>query len=61
VQRNLTVDLRWTGTLARKQNVDLDLNTNNVYHNPELLQALSDARAGTCTAGALRLRLRQER
>jgi hypothetical protein len=53
VQRNLTVDVRWTGTYARRQSVDLDLNTVNVYHNPELFQALTDARAGTCTAGAL--------
>jgi hypothetical protein len=52
VQRNLTVDVRWTGTYARRQIVDLNLNTNNVYHNPELFQALTDARAGTCTAGA---------
>jgi hypothetical protein len=53
VQRNVTVDVRWTGTYARRQNVDLDLNTVNVYHNPELFQALTDARAGTCIAGVL--------
>jgi hypothetical protein len=53
VQRNLTVDVRWTGTYARRQSVDLDLNTVNVYHNPELFQALTDARAGTCSAGNL--------
>ncbi len=53
VHRNLTVDVRWTGTYARRQSVDLDLNTVNVYHNPELFQALTDVRAGTCTAGAL--------
>jgi len=46
VTRNLTVDLRYIGTLARKQDGSINLNTPNVYHNPELLQALNDARAG---------------
>ena len=39
---------RWDGRL----NGLLDVNQNNVYYNPELLQALTDARAGTCTANA---------
>jgi hypothetical protein len=42
----MTVDLRYIGTLARKQDGNVNLNTPNVYHNPELLQALNDARAG---------------
>jgi len=46
ISRNWTVDLRYIGTLARKQDGNLNLNTPNVYHNPELLQALYDARAG---------------
>jgi len=46
VSRNITVDLRYIGTLARKQDGSINLNTPNVYHNPELLQALNDARAG---------------
>ena len=52
IQRNVTVDLRYVGTFARKQTGQLNLNTNNVYHNPELFQALTDARAGTCTANS---------
>jgi hypothetical protein len=50
VQRNVTVDLRYVGTFARKQTGQVNLNTPNVYHNPELFQALTDARAGTCNA-----------
>jgi Carboxypeptidase regulatory-like domain len=52
VQKNVTLDLRYVGTFARKQSGGLNLNTPNVYHNPELFQALTDARAGTCTPGA---------
>ena len=44
--------MRYTGTLGRRLDTGTNLNTANVYHNPELLQALLDARAGTCTAGA---------
>jgi hypothetical protein len=50
LQRNVTLDLRYVGTFARKQTGTLNLNTPNVFHNPELFQALTDARAGTCTA-----------
>ena len=49
VTPRLTLDLRYIGTLARKQQGSIELNTNNVYHNPELFQALTDARAGKCT------------
>ena len=52
VNRIFTVDLRYTGTLGRRLDTGTNLNMPNVYHNPELLQALLDARAGTCTAGA---------
>jgi hypothetical protein len=51
VTPRLTLDLRYIGTFARKQQGSIDLNTNNVYHNPELFQALTDARAGKCTPG----------
>jgi hypothetical protein len=46
VSRNLTVDVRWTGTLGRKLDGSLNTNVANVYHNPEFYQALVDARAG---------------
>src|SRR5262245_13227595 len=46
VRPNFIVDLRWTGTYARKQDGTLDTNAANVYHNPELFQSLVDARAG---------------
>jgi hypothetical protein len=52
VSRKVTVDMRYTGTLGRRLRGSLDINQNNVYHNPELFQALTDARAGTCTANA---------
>jgi hypothetical protein len=52
VHKSVTVDLRYVGTFARKQTGSLNLNLPNVYHNPELFQALTDARAGTCTPGA---------
>ncbi len=52
INNKFTVDVRYTGTLGRKQLGSIDTNQNNIYSNPELLQALSDARAGTCTANA---------
>src|SRR5678809_741392 len=52
VNKALTVDVRYTGTLGRRQDAGTNLNMPNVYHNPELLQALMDTRAGTCTANA---------
>jgi len=52
VSRNITVEARYTGTLGRRLNGFLDINQNNVYYNPEMMQALTDARAGTCTANA---------
>jgi hypothetical protein len=52
VSRNIQVEARYTGTLGRRLTGFLDVNQNNIYYNPEMLQALKDARAGTCTAGA---------
>lgn len=52
INKTFTVDVRYTGTLGRRMDTGINLNTANVYHNPELLQALLDARAGTCTANA---------
>ena len=46
VSRNISVDVRYVGTLSRKQLGNVDLNTNNVYHNPELMEALTATRAG---------------
>jgi hypothetical protein len=48
----LTADVRYTGTLGRRLDTGTNLNLPNVYHNPELYQALLDARAGTCTSNA---------
>jgi hypothetical protein len=52
INKNYTVDIRYTGTLGRRLDNGTNLDTGNVYHNPELLQAMMDARAGTCTANA---------
>ena len=52
INRMFTMDLRYTGTLGRRLDTGTNLNLPNVYHNPELLQALVDARAGTCTGNA---------
>ena len=46
VSRNISVDVRYVGTLSRKQLGNVDLNTVNVYHNPELMDALTVTRAG---------------
>jgi hypothetical protein len=52
INSKFTVDVRYTGTLGRKQLGNIDINQNNVYTNPELFQALTDARSATCTANA---------
>jgi hypothetical protein len=52
INNKYTVDVRYTGTLGRKQMGNLNINQNNVYYNPELFQALTDARAATCTPDA---------
>jgi hypothetical protein len=46
INRNTTVDVRYIGTLARKQNGTLDLNTSTALYNPELFDALERARRG---------------
>jgi hypothetical protein len=46
VNRNVSVDVRYVGTLARKQLGTVDLNTVNIYHNAELMEALTATRAG---------------
>jgi len=44
--RSLTLEVRTVNTLARDQPSTRDLNTVNVYHNPELFHALEVTRAG---------------
>jgi len=44
--RKMTLDVRWVGTLAREQAGNLNLNTVNVFHNPELFDALERTRRG---------------
>jgi hypothetical protein len=46
VRRNMTVDIRYVGTQAKKQTGDINLNLNNIYNNPEFFGALDQARAG---------------
>ena len=46
IRRNLTVDIRYIGTQSKKQESDINLNTNNIYFNQELLDALDAARRG---------------
>src|ERR1051326_4998451 len=43
---------RYVGTFGRKTQGGININTNNTYHNPELLQALNDARRGGCDPNA---------
>ena len=44
--KKMVLDVRWVGTLARKQAGNLNLNTVNVFYNPELLDALERTRKG---------------
>lgn len=44
--RKMVLDVRWVGTLARKQAGNLNLNTVNVFYNAELLDALERTRRG---------------
>jgi hypothetical protein len=44
--RTSTIAISYVGTLGRLRPTTLDLNTVNVYHNPELKQALDDTRRG---------------
>ncbi len=52
VTRTTSLNIQYIGTFARRQKGSINMNTPNVYNNPELFQALTDARAGTCTANA---------
>jgi hypothetical protein len=42
----MTLDVRYVGTLARKQAGSLNLNTNTIHYNPELFDALERTRRG---------------
>jgi hypothetical protein len=46
LSRRLTMDMRYIGTVSKKQQSSVNLNTNNVYNNPELFNALEITRAG---------------
>jgi hypothetical protein len=46
VRRNMTVDVRYIGTQGRKLLGDININTNNIYYNQELFDALTVARYG---------------
>src|SRR5262245_19356145 len=46
VGRNMTIDIRYVGTQSKKLVNDIDLNTNNVYYNKALVDALNITRAG---------------
>jgi hypothetical protein len=44
--RTSTLSISYVGTFGRLRPTTLDINTVNVYHNPELKQALDDTRKG---------------
>ena len=46
LRRNMTLDVRYIGTMAKKQAGSFNLNDTTVYHNPELFEALRVTRAG---------------
>jgi hypothetical protein len=46
VRKNLTVDVRYIGTLSKKQQGSYNLNTADVYYNKELWDALEITRRG---------------
>ncbi len=46
LRRNMTLDVRWVGTLARKMPGTLNVNENTVMYNPELFDALEQTRLG---------------
>jgi hypothetical protein len=46
LRRNMTLDVRYVGSFQRRRDITYDLNTFNIFYNPELFQALVDARAG---------------
>jgi hypothetical protein len=46
VARNMTVDFRYIGTQGRKLGGNININSNNVYYNQEMLDALTVTRNG---------------
>jgi len=46
LRRNMTLDVRYVGAFQRREDTTFDVNDFNVFYNPELFQALLDARAG---------------
>ena len=46
LSRRITVDLKYAGTQGKKQAGSFNLNTNNVFNNPELFNALETVRQG---------------
>jgi hypothetical protein len=46
INRNVTLDVRYVGTLSKKQDGQLPLNLDNIYHNKELFDAIDAARRG---------------
>ena len=46
LSRRLTMDLRYIGTVSKKQQGTVPVNTNNVFYNKELFDALTITRAG---------------
>jgi hypothetical protein len=46
ITRTMSLDVRYVGTLARKQIGTMDLNASTVMYNPELFQALEATRRG---------------
>src|SRR5256885_16441921 len=46
VARNVSVDVRYIGTIGLKLDGNWDLNTANVYYNPRLFDALERTRRG---------------
>ena len=45
ISRNMTLDVRYIGTLARKLVGNMDLNSSTVMYNPELFKALEVTRS----------------
>ncbi len=46
IRQNMVLDVRYVGTLARKQEGNFDLNSSTVMYNPELFNALEVTRRG---------------
>jgi hypothetical protein len=46
VSKNYTIDVRYVGTIGRKRSGTINLNQPNVYYNKELVDALTQTRAG---------------